>query len=280
MKSARCTLLSQILVCLGCICLLLIVGCGQLTMSSSLNATPTPTPVPAIANPNNFVYVTVNQNSTIEGFMINPSGQVSSIPGSPFAVPEGPFGIARNQDFLFAGSFGVNVLSGDKDLITAFRIDPSTGALSQVASLHTLFPLDLAVDTTGQRLYAANTGGVGVFSIGTDGHPAEIPGSPFGSPSSLVFVQGSVIFHPSGKFLYSWGTPDGHGDPGPFAIFASVDPRSGVPSNGQMLGPVTGGLDITPDGNFMVASNAELGMQNQVCTYTIDPAPVRLQAPF
>jgi len=271
MKFSRCRLVFHFFfVCLSCISFLLLVGCGQVATSSMVKATPTPTP--AVTNPNNFVYVTVNANSTIEGFKIDPSGQVSPIHGSPFPAPEGPFGIARNQDFLFVGSFGVNVLSADKDLITAFRIDPSTGVLSQVASLHNLFSLDLAVDRAGQFLYAVNTAGVGVFSLGSDGRPSEIPGSPFGSPSSLVFVQGSLIFHPSGKFLYSWGTPDGHGDPGPFAIFASLDPRSGVPSNGQMLGPATSGLDITPDGKFMVAGNAELGMQNQVCTYTIDPS--------
>jgi 6-phosphogluconolactonase (cycloisomerase 2 family) len=38
-----------------------------------------------------------------------------------------------------------------------------------------------------------------------------------------------------------------------------------------MLGPETDGLVITPDGQFMVASTGTAQLQNQVCTYTIDP---------
>ena len=234
----------------------------------STAASSSPTPTPAISNPNNFVYVSVYDSSTVEGFKIDHDGNVSAIPGSPFPVPEGPIGIARNQDFLFVGSEGINVLTPDKDMITSYRIDPSSGALTQVASLHTGIPGNLSVAPGGRFLYSD---GVDVFSISASGQLAEIPGAPFGSPSSLVFVQGDIVFHPSGKFLYSWGVPDGHGDPGPFAIFASVDAQSGVPSNGQMLGPRTPSLEITPDGKFMVAVTGTVQAQDQVCTYTIDP---------
>ena len=234
----------------------------------STTSAPTPTPIPAISNPNNFVYVSVYNSSTVEGFKIDRDGNVSPIPGSPFPVPEGPIGIARNQDFLFVGSMGINVLTPDKDMITSYRIDPSSGALTQAASLHTGIPETLSVAPGGRFLYSD---GVDVFSVSSSGQLAEVPGAPFGSPSSLVFVQGNIVFHPSGKFLYSWGVPDGHGDPGPFAIFASVDPQSGVPSNGQMLGPRTPSLEITPDGKFMAAVTGTVQAQDQVCTYTIDP---------
>ena len=269
MKSARSASFFQLfLVSVGLISLLLMAGCGQMVATSSIASSPTPTPTPAITNPNNFVYVSVYDSSTVEGFKIDPAGNVSAIPGSPFAVPEGPIGLTRNQDFLFVGSDGINVLTPDKDMITSYRIDPATGALTKVASLHTGIPLGLSVDPAGKFLYMP---GVDVFTITPTGQLMEIPGAPFGSPSSLVFVQADIVFHPSAKFLYSSGFPDGHGAPGPFAIFASVDLTSGVPSNGQMLGPRTTSLAITPDGKFMVASTGPPELQNQLCTYTIDP---------
>ena len=247
--------------------ILLMTGCGQGTMTSNPNPMSGPTPPPAVTNPNNFVYVTVNDTSTIAGLKIDPSGNVSAIAGSPFPAPEGPVGLARTQDFVFVGSAGLLPLTVDKSVITTFRLDQTTGAITQVAVTHSLFPYNLAVDPSGRFLYS---NGVAVFSIGTNGQLTALPGSPFGGASSLDDMQGPLVFHSCGKFLYSNGWFSGHNS-SPTAIFASVDPASGVPSNGQMLGPLTLNLAITSSGKFMVAADWEAGVQNGICTYTLDP---------
>ena len=245
--------------------ILLTIGCGQVAMTAAATPTPTPAASTTISNPHNFVYVTVYESSTVEAFEISSGGNVSAIPGSPFKTAEGPATIARNQDFLFVGSMGVNQLTPDKDLITSYRIDPDTGALTQVAQLNTGIPATMAVDLAGRFLYI---GGSGLFSIAASGQLTAVPAPPAGS---MPDAQGDFVFNPSGKFVYSWGTPVGHGDPGPFATFAAVDPQTGMMSDGQMLGLKTNGLAVTPDGKFMVVSTGTGLVLDEACTYTINP---------
>jgi Lactonase, 7-bladed beta-propeller len=173
--------------------------------------------------------------------------------------------VARNQDFLFVGSAGITTMTPDKDLISTYRIDPDTGALTQVASLNTLFPANMAVDLSGKFLYI---GDVVLFSINASGELAQIPGE---SAAAMPFTEGDFVFSPTEHFLYTWGTPDGHGDPGPFAVAAALNPQTGILSDGQMLGLKTNGLVVTADGKFMVLTTGTGVSYNQVCTYAIDP---------
>lgn len=249
--------------------ILLSIGCGQGAMTSNPNPMPGPTPSPAVTNPNNFVYITVNDASMIAGLKVDPSGNMSAIAGSPFPAPEGPVGLARTQDFLFVGSAGLLPLTSDKSVITTFRLDQTTGAITQVAVVHTLFPYNLAVDPFGRFLYATHPDGVAVFTIGASGGLTPIPGSPFGDPSDISDMQGPLTVHSSGKFLYSTGWPSGHGT-SPSTVFASIDQASGTLSNGQMIGPDTLSQAITPDGKFMVTANWDGGLEDGLCTFSLD----------
>src|SRR2546430_15185525 len=88
--------------------------------------------------------------------------------------------------------------------VSAFTVNPSTGALTAVAGSPFVAgsgPITLAVDPASKFLYVANKGSfdISVFSIniGT-GALTSIPGSPFTGGEN---PQGLLI-HPSGKFLY------------------------------------------------------------------------------
>jgi 6-phosphogluconolactonase len=270
------------LVLVNSIALLFMVGCGQLTMASSSAAdnppsspspspTATPSPTPAVANPNHFTYVTLQAASSVAGMKIDSTGAVMPISGSPFAVPEGPSGIARTQQFLFVSSDGFNLpLTADKYLITTYKIDPDTGALTEVARHQSLIPASLSVDPEQHFLYAKMRDGIAVFSISASGELNEIPGSPFSSSAGLEAVSGQIVLHPGGHFLYSLGLPSGH-DPTVGMIVGTVDPITGAAAQGRFIAEIPSAITVTPDGGFLLATTSTPSIPNAICSYVIDP---------
>jgi 6-phosphogluconolactonase (cycloisomerase 2 family) len=263
--------LSTFLIFTTYIFLMFTVGCGQVGMNSNMNPGPSPTPIPGVTNPSNFTYVTVQATSRVEGLKINSGGAVEPIPGSPFMVPEGPLGLARTQQFLFVSSSGfIDPITPDKYLITTYRIDPDTGALTEVARHQSLIPANLSVDPEQRFLYAKMRDGVAVFSIGASGQLVEIPGSPFSSSAGLEGVSGQIVLHPSGHFLYSIGLPSGH-DPTVGMIVGTVDPITGAASQGRFIEGTPTAVTLTPDGKFLLATFTNPSVPNSLCSYAIDP---------
>jgi 6-phosphogluconolactonase (cycloisomerase 2 family) len=114
-----------------------LLATGQIAAFSIAPSSGALTPIPgspfaegnspiALATVNNFLYVANSVDGTIAGYSINPaSGVLTPLANSPFAIHGGPLAISPFGAYLYtAGSGG----------LLAFRIDPQTGALTQIGS--------------------------------------------------------------------------------------------------------------------------------------------------
>jgi 6-phosphogluconolactonase (cycloisomerase 2 family) len=114
-----------------------LLNTGQIAAFSIAPSTGVLTPIPGspfaegnspitLATINNFLYVANSVDGTIAGYSINPSnGVLTPLANSPFAIHGGPLAITPFGAYLYtAGSGG----------LLAFRIDPQTGALTQIGS--------------------------------------------------------------------------------------------------------------------------------------------------
>ena len=93
-------------------------GCSP---SSVTRGGPTPTPAPG----NAFVYTANASGNSISAFANDGTGALTPVPGSPFAAPGQPFGLAAtpNNQFLYVTSFQNNQVS-------EFFINPGNGTLT------------------------------------------------------------------------------------------------------------------------------------------------------
>lgn len=207
-----------------------------------------------------FLYVA--NRSSINGstaFTINAStGALTEMAGSPFATGNGPYAITVDPTGRFA--YVANQTSGSvTDTISAYTIDPTTGALSELASSpYTTLkaPSALAVDPTGRFLYAANaalSGGayhVSAYAIdSTTGGLTELTNSPY---STVSGSPTSVAVDPLGEFFYTSLSTDNiraytvnanNGDLGfisSYQLVTGVDPQS---------------IAIDPSGRFVYTAN-------------------------
>jgi 6-phosphogluconolactonase len=154
-----------------------------------------------------FVYVSDNYDPMggISAYAIDSSGALTAVPGSPFSTGNssagpGPLAVHPNDKFLYVALSG-NVNANH--LISAFKIDPATGALGAVAGSPFATganPNTMALDGAGRFLYTANTQDdtVSAFAVNpTTGTLTPIAGSPF-SVSSI----GGLAVEASGQYLY------------------------------------------------------------------------------
>lgn len=125
--------------------ILFLAGCGGLSS--------VPGSAPQAARTSTFVYVASNpegSNFQINGFSADSNGQLTPVPGSPFAA--NVYLIAANQNYLF-GTDGKNIYT--------FSI-ASSGSLTQVSSINGLQfnPFGqltyLSLDRSGTSLYAVH----------------------------------------------------------------------------------------------------------------------------
>jgi 6-phosphogluconolactonase (cycloisomerase 2 family) len=165
-----------------------------------------------------FLYATqVGAGAGIHAYSVTDGGDVSEVDGGPFgasAVFGGAIVFSPDGRFLYAGH------------VSAFAIDPASGALSEVGTLPAnvssdLNALDLAIDPGGRHVYGVDRadGTVFVMAIDTDaGTLQSIAGSPFdGGPTAY-----SVAVDPGGRFFAV-----GNDDEGKFSLFV-VDPATGA----------------------------------------------------
>jgi 6-phosphogluconolactonase len=80
----------------------------------------------SLATVNNFLYASNSQDGTVSVYTIDPTtGVLTSLAASPLAIYAGPLAIAPSGAYLYTtGSGG----------LLAFRIDPQSGALTQIGS--------------------------------------------------------------------------------------------------------------------------------------------------
>jgi 6-phosphogluconolactonase (cycloisomerase 2 family) len=134
-----------------------------------------------------FVYANndVYPSNTVSGFSSDSNGVLTPIPGSPFATRGGgTSGGALGVDRItVAGGKFLYASNGDTQNISAFSVNPATGALTPVAgspfsdgASSGFGDISLAASPNGKFLFAGlalNTSIV-TFSIGTDGSLTEL----------------------------------------------------------------------------------------------------------
>lgn len=149
-------------------------------------------PIAMAMSPNGQLLYVLNQGSstapsTISAFTVDSaSGNLTTINGSPVAVPAGPASIAISADskFLYVASPGLGQIS-------AFAVG-SGGSLAPVAgSPFTVgtSPAFVAIDPQAKFLYVADSATNQIFAFTLDpstGVPSAISGSPFAAGSQPV----------------------------------------------------------------------------------------------
>jgi len=168
------------------------------------------TPIQAIVDPSGkFLYVS-NLNDSFGGISAytidSTSGALTPITGSPFPTQSnfpGPnrMAIGGGGMFLYVGMSGTtNANNG----ISAFSINPNTGALTQITG--SPFPAGndpqgIATDPSGKFLYTANSqdNTVSAFTIdGSSGTLTPVSGSPYATKAGPE----ALAIDPGGQFLY------------------------------------------------------------------------------
>lgn len=150
-----------------------------------------------LARAGNYLYAAGFYANSITVFSITPSGELEGVPGSPFATDVGPHSIAVDPSgsVLYAANDGGPTPNEPvPGSISAFTIDPSTGALTPVAG--SPFPIAvtgaISIDNMGRFLFVLETGGVSVYAINSpSGALSRVAGSPFsaGTDPGLVTVS-------------------------------------------------------------------------------------------
>jgi DNA-binding beta-propeller fold protein YncE len=168
------------------------------------------TPIQAIVDPSGkFLYVS-NLNDefgTVSAYTIDSTtGVLSPIAGSPFPTQSnfpGPnrMAIGGGGKFLYVGMSGtVNA----NNSVSAFAIDPNTGALTQITGSPFLTgsdPQGIATDPSGKFLYTANLQDttLSAFTVdGSSGTLTPISGFPYVTSSAPA----ALAVDPGGQFLY------------------------------------------------------------------------------
>jgi 6-phosphogluconolactonase len=155
----------------------------------------------------------------ISAFSIDPNtGVLTPAPGSPFEAGAEPTSVTvdPSNKFLYEASNLDNVTPTND--ITAFTIDPSTGALSPVPGspfTSGVSPLSVSVDSTGKFLYTADAGGEGngpnesdsisEYSIDTvTGALTPVSQADCVSTSPAIFgLANAVVTDPTAGFLFA-----------------------------------------------------------------------------
>jgi 6-phosphogluconolactonase (cycloisomerase 2 family) len=183
-----------------------------------------------------FLYVG-NNLGDIAAYRIEPSGQLSAVPGQPFPA----IGVVGKDCFASdpAGSFLYVVTGAISAALSVYRIDPATGGLTHVPG--SPFPAEpggnvVAIDPSGRFVYVANeqTENLSAYEVDREtGTLTPLAGSPFpAGPGPLA-----VTADPLGRFLFVGHARDlvsafvldaatGAPSPVPGSPFASKQPHS------------------------------------------------------
>ena len=230
-----------------------------------------------------FVYTNndTSPTNTVSGFSIGPSGSLTQIAGSPFATGgNGQLGLFSSNRITSCtvGTFLYVANSGSGN-ISAFSINPTTGALTPVAGSPFAisgasslgFGISMAPTLDGKFLIATNgnstagSNSITVFSVAANGSLVPIAGSPFPAGG----VTGGIKVTPDSRFLavsliladqvamFSI-SPAGTLTPVPGSPFASV-------SAGNNLG----GLEINRASNLLFGTNLNMTNPGTVDVFSI-----------
>lgn len=236
-------------------------------------------PAPAAAQASAFAYVANFGSNDVSAYTIDAAtGALTPIPGSPFAAGTGPTSVAVDPagQFVYVANRGVTADSGS---ISVFAINATSGGLIPAAGSPFpagSFPVSVAVDPTGQFLYAANCasfnclgadfGTVSAFTIdSTTGALTPLAGSPFAAGREPRWVT----VDPTGQFLYEANLGAGGNDVWAFTIDAATGSLTQVLGSPFAAGSRPSSVTVDPLGQFVYVVNH---FGDNVSAYTVDPA--------
>ena len=149
---------------------------------------------------NTWVYTAGVSANQIAGFTIDhATGNLTAVPGSPFAAGAGANGLAISKDSkcLIAS----NWTGGAGAKVTSFSINQTTGALTKIADYTGgTNPSGVSIDPLNRFVYVANYGSnsISAYTLST-------------ATCALVFISNvasgsspdAISVHPNGKFVYT-----------------------------------------------------------------------------
>lgn len=220
--------------------------CGWILPAATANGAPTTYMAPSIP-PTPSATVTLTATSVAD------SSKSSRITIS--IVPAAPA-------FAYTGGFYYGTIS-------AFTVDPSTGALTQVSGSpfsipNNYRPFSLAVDPLSRFLYAAsdNSSNLSGFTIDpSSGALTPVSGSPYG----LGSYPQSVVVDPTGRFLYIANANSN--DVSAFAINASNGALTPIPGSPFGAGQNPDSVAVDPSGRFAYVGSS---LFPAIASYSID----------
>jgi 6-phosphogluconolactonase (cycloisomerase 2 family) len=191
--------------------------------------------IDAVVDPTGkFLYASNNGDAmgTISAYSIDPaSGALTLIAGSPFVTQSnfpGPAGFAfgGGGKFLYVGMSGT---ANANHVISGFAVDPTTGALTQLAASPFSAgndPGHIASDAKGKFLFSANAqdNTVSAFAIDSaTGNLTAVAGSPFDAGGAAV----ALAVDATGTFVYVGMQPSALAGTSGLSAF-SINGSSGV----------------------------------------------------
>jgi 6-phosphogluconolactonase len=137
----------------------------------------------------------------MEGLNVDNSENYASVPS--FVTPT--VNVGGDFDAMVVVSEKYLYLSSNVPDLYAFSINATSGALTAISgSPYAVMGDSLVADPNGKFLFAAETAGIHVFTINSNGSLTEITGSPF-SNSGMLATQ--LVTDGLGKYLYAVSTP-------------------------------------------------------------------------
>ena len=170
---------------------------------------------------------------SISAYSIDPaSGALTELSNSPFPTQAnfpGPAGLAIGGSgrFLYVAMVGT---ANANHVVSGFFIDPTTGALTQLATSPFpagLGPIRLASDAAGKFLFVANSHDdtLSAFSIDAASGALTAVGSPYATGSAPV----DVVVDPQGKFVFVANS--GSGDLSAFSFDSTTGALTSLPGS-------------------------------------------------
>ena len=157
-----------------------------------------------------FAYVANANDSTVSAYSIGPTGALTPVPGPPVATGQTPVSVAVDPTSKFVFVYVVNQQSSN---VSAFSIDPTTGALtaltgSPFGSLldFGLAPNSIAVDPTGQFAYVVDEDESAVSGFRIDPATGNLGEPLFHLETGAIPV--SITVDPTDKFAYVANSED------------------------------------------------------------------------
>lgn len=147
-----------------------------------------------------FAYV-ASQDGHVSAYTISATGSLTQVTGSPFPAGASTVSVAVDPSgrFVYAANHG-NGSSASFD-VSAYTIDPNTGALTTVAGSPFAagsFPRSVTVDASGNFVYVANSGDNDVSAYTIDQASGALianPAGPFAAGANVYAVTTTANIH-------------------------------------------------------------------------------------